>query len=60
MTKKQVAILVIWFGTYTALRAFNVQEWVIWTILLIVFLVGIVDYYWLNGKLSGRSYKNAR
>lgn len=57
MTKKQIAVLIIWFCGYTALRAFHVDEWIIWSILLVIFLVGVLDYYWWGGKLSGRSYK---
>lgn len=60
MTQKQLAILAIWLGIYTVLKVLQVHDWIIWMIVLIVFLMGVVDYCWLNGRLSGRSFNNVK
>lgn len=58
--KRDIIMPLAWVAVYTLAVALRVPDWFIWSLFLAVILVGVIDYYWLGGKLSGRSYDNAK
>ena len=55
--KRDIIMPIAWVAIYTLAVALKVPEWFIWSVIVAVFLIGVLDYYWLGGKLSGRSYE---
>ena len=55
----RIILLIILFIIYIIVKFFHI-DWVLWLLLSAVITVMITDYYWLNGKLLGRSYKNVK
>jgi hypothetical protein len=55
--KKNNIIAIAWIAIIVLAAVLRVPDWFMWSLLLIVFLIGVLDYYWIGGKLIGRSYK---
>ena len=49
-------IFVVWIAFVLLFIIFRAPDWTVFLILSTVAIAAIVDYYWLSGKLFGRSF----
>ncbi len=60
MTRRGVIAFFAILGLTVGVRVFHVADWVVWIFFFIGLFIAILDYYWLGGRLSGRSYSNGK